>query len=171
MGTLIGLAAEYGAPMVRDVLAKRLGGGNTQLAIDVAGAVARRAGVQADQLEALATNEPITVGEAIAEVEREEIGQLLAVYLAEADARAQLLAMEETEAPWKSAWRPGMMYLIGFLWFWALLLQPVIDAWGRVIAPVPLATLLQLTVLYLGLYMGGHTVKAVARQLGVGRGV
>ena len=170
VGALIALAADFGAPLVRDALAKRLGGGNTQLAIDVAGAVARRAGVPVEDLERLAKDDPHLVGKAITETEQVEMPGLLSVYLREADARAELLTSEEREAPWKSAWRPGMMYLIGFLWLWSLLLQPAIDAWGPSVAPVPLATLMQLTVLYLGLYMGGHTVKAVAQKVGVGRG-
>lgn len=168
-GALIGLARQVGAPLVRDLLARRLGGENATLATDVAAAVARRAGVDVGSLEAVAATAPAAVEQAIREVEAHEAPELLRLYALEAEARVRLLE-GKGEAPWKSAWRPGMMYVIGGLWIWALVGQPVIDTAGPAIAPVPLDTLFNLTLVYLSLYMGGHTVKAVATKLGAGRG-
>ncbi|MEO0861123.1 MAG: 3TM-type holin [Pseudomonadota bacterium] len=163
---LIGLAAEVGAPLVRRILERRVGGGNAKLAIDVAGAVARRAGIDVSELDAQAASRNPQVMTAIRDVETGEAAELIAVYAEEADARLALLSAEsaETEPRWKSAWRPAMMYLIGFFWLWSIIIVPVSATFGIALDVPDLGLLMQLTLVYLSLYMGGHTVKAVAER-------
>lgn len=166
VGALIGLAAQAGAPMVRDILARRLGPANGRLAGEIVEAVASRAGIEVHDLDAAAAAGNEDVRDAIEKVELSEAPEMIALYVAEAEARVALLQGEEREAPWRSAWRPGTMYLLGIFWLWALILQPVLDAIGPSVASIDLGTLFNLTLAYLGLYMGGHTVKSVAGALG-----
>ena len=63
------------------------------------------------------------------------------------------------------AWRPLGMYLIGFLWLWNVVLLHVANAiWKIALPPVEFAVLLQISAIYMGLYMGGHTVKATVQN-------
>ena len=60
------------------------------------------------------------------------------------------------------AWRPGGMYLIGFLWLWNTVIINISNAaLGTEFWPMEFERLIQLSGLYFGLYMGGHTVKDV----------
>lgn len=81
-------------------------------------------------------------------------------------AMAHLRATTEAEQrgpAWERAWRPGWMYLLGFLWTWSLVVAPTLNALDHALGiPVaPFDVLFGLSALYVGLYMGGHTAKDV----------
>lgn len=155
MSALAALAAQAGIKLVEKVLTKRLGDEGGQLATDVVAHVAQRAGVLPADLEPLAENEPGRVIAAMRDVEP-IIPELLAH---EAEMFRLRLAAEETEPFWMRAWRPGMMYLIGFLWLWNIVLLHVANAiWRIALPPAPWDVLMTLTGTYAALYMGGHTV-------------
>jgi hypothetical protein len=160
---LLGLATEIGAPLVKRILAGRIGAGNAELIDRVVGAVAERAGVRPDALPTAIAEERGRVIEAVRAVEDGVAPELISLYEAETEGRIALLQAEmaASEPAWKSAWRPAMMYLLGFLWLWALVLVPIVDAIGPALAGVDLGVLFNLTLAYLALYMGGHTVKEV----------
>jgi len=163
---LISLALQAGAPLVRDILSKRLGAKNTELAEGVLGLIATRAGVNADELLDLANTKPEAVTEAIVGVEVDEVPGLLAIYAQDMEFAQVALAADQNGAAWKSAWRPASMYLIGFLWLWNVVLLHVINAVFKIALPLmPFEQLFQLTVLISGLYMGGHTVKDVVGKV------
>jgi len=159
---LISLALQAGAPLVRDILSKRIGAGNTELAESVLGLVARHAGVNARDLREVAISHPDSVVEAIAKVEVDEIPGMVALYAQEMEFAQATLAADQNGAAWQSAWRPAGMYVIGFLWLWNVVLLHVINAIFKIaLPPMPFEQLFQLTALFSGLYMGGHTVKDV----------
>lgn len=83
----------------------------------------------------------------------------------ESAARIALLTKEHEEPWWAWAWRPGAMWLIGLFWFWMVLVIPVLGMFRVTISlVVDAATLMALTGLYMGLYMGGHTVKESIKE-------
>lgn len=160
---LISLAMQAGAPLVRDILSKRIGAQNTQLAENVLELVARRMGLEnTTALPELAISEPEDVIKAIADVEQTEAPGLIAVFAQELEFAQATLDADQDGGAWKSAWRPAGMYLIGFLWLWNVVILHVINAMVKTaLPPVPFEQLLQLSGLYFGLYMGGHTIKDV----------
>lgn len=163
MSVLAGLAAQAGITIVEKVLTKRLGDEGGQVATDMVAQIARRAGVLPDDLEALVETEPGRVITAMREVEP-VVPELLTHELEMFRAR---LAAEETEPYWMRAWRPGMMYLIGFLWLWNIVLLHVANAiWKISLPPAPWDVLMTLTGTYAALYMGGHTVLRAIGKAG-----
>jgi hypothetical protein len=163
MSALAALAAQAGIKFVEKALTKRIGDECGQLAGDVLAHVAQRAGVVPDDLEALAESEPGRVIEAMRDVEP-MVPELLAH---EVEMFRLRLASEETEPYWMRAWRPGMMYLIGFLWLWNIVILHVANAiWKVALPPAPWDVLMTLTGTYAALYMGGHTVLRAIGKAG-----
>lgn len=160
---LVALAIQIGAPMIRAALEQRLGA-DGRLAAEVASAVARRAGVPVEGIDALAESEPGRVIDAMRIVEG-ETPELIRLRLAEAEAGAALARSEETDPVWMRAWRPGGMYLIGLLWLWNVVILHIANAVWKIALPImPFEQLIQLSGLYFGLYMGGHTIKDLASK-------
>lgn len=165
MSPLLALAAQAGLPLLKGILARRLGDSGGRLAGEVIDAVAARAGVaDAAALDALADSTPGKVIEAMREVER-DVPEKFNLLLRDSEGRIALLEAEQAEGGWRSAWRPAGMYVIGFLWLWnAVLLHVANAAWKIALPPMPFSELVQVTGLYMGLYMGGHTVKDLAEK-------
>ena len=162
---LIAIATEIGAPIVKGILARKIGAANAELAGDVVAAIASRAGVAPEELGKLAKEEPARVQEAVRATEENDVRYLLPIYQAEAEARRELMQAEQGEPLWARLWRPLGMYFLFVLWAWNLILLHVANAiWKIALPPTDLSILLQLTTLYLSLYMGGHTVKAVVES-------
>lgn len=148
---LAGVASQVGAPLVRRVLERRIGAGNARLAEGVVKAIAERAGTSVEALDGFAREEPEVLREAVREVEM-IAPEMIELQMAEMD-KGHVLA-------W--AWRPFWMYLLGFLWVWAIVVCHVLNAIFKIALPQPdLTVLLSVTGLFLALYMGGHTVKTV----------
>lgn len=166
MSVFATMAAQIGLPMVQAILERRLGPANGRLASDVLAAVANRAGVPPDQLEAVAESTPGKVLEAMREVER-MTPEMLAAYDADLRLLLATIEAEKGEPAWMRAWRPGWMYLLGFLWFWNLVGLHVANAiWKIALPPLPTTDLLALTGMFLALYMGGHTVLRLMGKAG-----
>lgn len=161
---LINLAIEVGAPIVRKVLEGRIGKANAQFGSDVVAAIAERTGVSVDTLPFLAEEDPDVVREAIRNVEA-SAPEMLEVYERGVERQFELLQAERADPVWMRAWRPMGMYVIGFLWLYAIVLLHVANAvWKIALPPPDLGILFQLTAVYAGLYMGGHTVKDIASK-------
>ncbi len=162
--SLISIATSVGAPLVRELLARKLGGANADLAGRVIEAVAERMGADPADMPALIEQDPGAVGDAIREVEA-KANALVPIWLAEAEFARSALDAEQDEPLWMRAWRPGGMYLIGFLWLWnTVLLHTANAVWKIALPPVPFDSMIQLSALYFTLYMGGHTVKDVVAK-------
>lgn len=161
---LITLAANVTAPLVEKILARRIGAGNAALARDVVTRIAETAGILPGEIDRIATEHPDRVGNAMIQVEQ-QAPEMIALYEAEAAARIETFRMEQGEPLWVRAWRPLGMYGLGFLWLWNLVLLHVANAyWKIALPPTDLAVLMQISALYMSLYMGGHTVKDIAEK-------
>ena len=161
MSTLAAMALHAGLPVLEKILSRSLGDQGGQLAIQVIGQIAGKAQVAPEALEALAETSPGVVIDAMRAVEKES-PSVLGLYAADLQLQLATLAAEQDEPLWARAWRPAGMYLIGFLWLWNIVLLHVANAIWKIALPViDTGTLIQLSGLYMGLYMGGHTVKDV----------
>lgn len=158
---LISLAVQVGAPLVRQILSRKLGGQKAELAGEVIDLIAGRLGVNRPALEAMTEDNPQPVKDAILEVEA-EAPELLALYAQGLEGQFALLQAEQADPIWYRAWRPLGMLLIMFFWLWQIVLLHVFNAWFKIaLPPADWGALITVTSLYFGLYMGGHTVKDV----------
>lgn len=160
-GLLLTLAAEVGAPMIEKILGGKIGQGNAELIREVITRIALNAGGRPDELDALIQVEPDAVRDAIVAVEAQS-PELLALYAKELEFQMAQLEFSQSDPTWHRAWRPGGMYMIGFLILWNAVILHVANAIFRIaLPPIDWAIILQLATLYFGLYMGGHTIKDV----------
>jgi hypothetical protein len=158
---ILDAAAGLAVPFIKKILADRFGTGGA-LAGEVIDTVAGKLGVPAEDIpgapepelrEAIVAAEPVAADLILAYVESQRLSNEL--QLAE-------MAKEQT---WTWAWRPAWMYLIGFFWLWLIVAVPLANAiTGASIDIVDAGTLMTLTAAYLGLYLGGHTIKDVASK-------
>lgn len=166
---LIGMAAEVGAPLVKDILDRKIGGGSGQLAEAVIKSVASNAGVTPATLPDLITTEPGAVKDAVLAAES-MAPELVALYTAGLEGQFKLLQTESAEGPLQSGWRWGWMYLLGLFWIFYLLVFPIINAVLKAagssvqIETLDAAILLTLTSWFIALYMGGHTLKELGKN-------
>ena len=157
---LVAAAASVGAPIIKNVLQKHVGGVVGTLAGTVVDEVAARAGVKPEELPEL---RPEELGAAVQRVEA-EMPELIALYQKGLEGQFALLSEDRREGVLASAWRWGWMYLLGFFWICAFLLFPLAKLFGLAIEPIDTATLMTLTGWFISLYMGGHTVKVLGQQ-------
>lgn len=162
---LLGLAIEIGVPVVKQILEGKVDNGG-QLVEVVVKTVAESAGVPVDDLQDLAEKNPALVREAL--VVAEGIApELVGLYTTGLNGQFALLSQEGKEGPWQSGWRWGWMYLLGFMWFVRLMVVPVVDALldTDIGAGMELQVMLTLTGWFIGLYMGGHTLKEIGKNV------
>lgn len=163
MSSIASLAIQIGAPVVGKILNDQLGGYGG-LAVDVLQAVAKAAGVPVEDLDALAEENPPKAVDALRVVERQS-PELVALYAAGLEYQTAVLQAEQAEPLWQRAWRPAGMYLIGLLWAWNIVILHAANAiWKIALPQTPYEVLIQLTGIYAGLYMGGHTIKDLAEK-------
>lgn len=156
---LTALALQIGVPLIGQVLSRRIGAGNAQLATDVIGAVSRRLGVTPAEAETLAAEDPPRVIDAMRETEA-AMPEMLALYATSLEGQYALLQAEQKGPWWGWAWRPAMMWLLAFLWLWTIVLLHIANAvWRIALPPIDAGVLLSVTGIYMALYMGGHTIK------------
>ncbi len=166
MSALAALALQSGLPIIEKLLTRKLGDKGGLLASEVLRAIAGRAGVVPEELEALAESNAPRALDAMREVDRQS-PELIALYAAGLQGQFDLLKSEQADPEWMRAWRPGWMYLLGFLWLWNLVLLHIANAfWKTALPPQPTDVLLGLTSLFLALYMGGHTVLRALGKAG-----
>ena len=157
---LIATATKVGAPIIKGVLEKHVGGLAGTLAGTVVDQVAERLGVEP---EALPTVDEKELDNAVRDVDF-AMPEVIALYQQGLQGQFALLQAEQAEGFWQSAWRWGWMYLLAFLWICAFLLFPVLRVFGIHIEPIDSATLMTLTGWFISLYMGGHTLKEFGKQ-------
>ncbi len=164
MGGLAAIALNAGFPIIEKLLNKKLGDKNGTLAATVLRSLADSAKVAPEALDQLAEENPGRVIDAMRAVEP-TTPQMLALYASEGQMQMAALEAEQNEPLWARAWRPAGMYLIGFLWLWNAVLLHIANAvWTIALPPMPFQDLIQLSGLYMGLYMGGHTIKDMMAQ-------
>jgi len=164
MSALVALAGSAGLKVVEKIVARKFGDGAGQLAGEVLGAVADQVGVPVEQLDQAAEDQPAVVTKALQAVE-ERSPELIALYAAGLELQKAQLAAEASEPIWMRAWRPAGMYLLGLFWLWTVIIVHIVNAAaGTALPPMPVDQLVQISGLYMGLYMGGHTVKDIAAK-------
>lgn len=158
---LISIAASVGAPLVESILARKIGSAGAGLVRDVVDQIAKNAGLTTDQVTAPQADQIDRIATAITDVES-IAPEMIHLYERELEAKQASFAAEREEALWVRAWRPLGMYGLGLLWMWNVMLLHIANAiWKIALPPMDFSVLLQLSALYMSLYMGGHTVKAV----------
>lgn len=170
MAPLIAIALKAGLPSIATILQRKLGDAGGSLATDVLNTIASRAGARVEDLEQMADENPGKVLDAMRQVEP-MTPELIALYTKGLEHQFTLLQAEMAEGGWKAAWRPAFMWFLMFLWSWQVVLLHVANAiWKIALPPMPWEHLLGLTAIFMGLYMGGHTVKdAFAKMAGAGK--
>lgn len=162
---LIKLAVDAGVPMVRQILERKIGAQNTDLIEGVVRSIAEKAGVEPDTLSDLAQESPELVQDAMRSVE-EISPQLIALYDQGLAGQFALLQAENKDGGLASAWRWGWMYLLAFFWLWTVILVPMVNTiFTANIERIDLAILLTLTGWFISLYMGGHTLKELGKNV------
>lgn len=154
---LIGVATKIGAPIVKSVLERHVGGKAGQIGGAVIDAIAGRAGVDPVDL-------PDVPQKRLEEAVRETEAEMIPLWTQGLTGQFALLQAEQAEAWYQSAWRWGWMYLLALFWTFYILVFPILAAAGFVVERVEAAILLTLTTWFIGLYMGGHTVKSLGES-------
>ncbi len=150
-GPLVSIFIKAGAPILADLVK-----GQSPVAGKIVETIAEQLGVPAtpEAIVAAHMGGPETTEAVIRKVEADSPEYW--AYLANADkSRAGIFAQEAAE-PWFAwAWRPFWMWMLAGLWVLTalciMLRLPTID----------LATLLGLTGIFAGLYMGGHAAQDI----------
>ncbi|KPF47059.1 3TM-type holin [Rhizobium sp. AAP43] len=167
---LIDVAAKVGAPMVKSILEKHVGGVAGSVGGAVIDAIAGQAGVSPQDLPKLPE---LQLEAAIGAVEASP--EIILAYTRGQELSNELMLAEmNSESRFGWMWRPAGMWLMLFLTAWFAFLRPVVNAalWSagtaiQIEIGLDLATFLGIFTIYTGLYMGGHTVmKAVAKAKG-----
>lgn len=151
-----------GAPLLKRVLEKEVGGFAGEAGSIVVDSIAERLGVPATP-EAIAAEHataPDVVEAAIRDI---ETGRDWVQYLQLATAgRDRMIAREDAKSFFHSGWRPAMSWLVIFLFGWAMVLVPTVNAaFNAEIVPPSTEDILQFAGIWLVIYGGGHTAKSL----------
>lgn len=163
-----GLLATAGAPFLKKIIEGSLPpplAGLGGAAVDV---LAERLGAAAATPEAIVAQYEADpkVGKTIIQ-ELEADPEVILAGVAQQLATNDLMLAEMKEPLWTWAWRPAGMWGLGVLWFWNAIGLHVLNAiFKTALPPMDNGVLIQLSALYMGLYMGGHTVKDFAAKWG-----
>lgn len=165
MAPLIALAIQAGLPSIASILQRKLGDAGGALATDVLTTIASRAGAKVEDLEKMADENPGKVLDAMRQVEP-MTPELIALYTKGLEQQFTLLQAEMAEGGWTAAWRPAGMWFVLVLWFYQIIGLHVANAiWKIALPAAPWEQLVTFTGMYMGLYMGGHTIKDVVTKL------
>lgn len=173
-GTLIGL----GAPLLARAATQKFGNQGGRIAEFALGELATVfntdptpealiPAIEADKQagEKIATLEARTADVILAEVELQKAGN------DQQRMTNELLKETMKQKGWRSDWLYAWQWFLMFAWAWAFIVVHILNAglrvFGQIDANMPapdLGTLTTVTVLYLGLHMGGHTVLEIIRN-------
>lgn len=159
---LIGVAGRVGAPFVKGLLEKHLGGVAGEIGGGIIDAIAGKAGVPVEQLPDLPAPE---IDAAVKAVEDEAPDLLVQWNLQQKQTHDQFRAEMDKGPFWSWAWRPAGMYMLGFFWALYVFLYPCLNLFLRLFGAseqlqttVGVADLLAISGGFITLYMGGYTV-------------
>lgn len=159
---LASVAAKVGAPIIKGVLQKHLGDSLAgTLAGQVVDQIAAKAGVPVEELETLPEEE---LELAVKETEA-NAPEIIELWRQGVEGQFQLLQQDSQHGFFNVFWRAGWMYLLAAFWLWRIVIVPILDARGFAIEGVDYAHLLTLTGWFMALYMGGHTLKEIGKNV------
>lgn len=164
-GILVDVAAKVGAPIVKGILEKHVGGTAGELGGVVIDAIAERAGVPPEDLQSVPTAE---LERAVAAVEAETPELVTAWTESQREANRLMLAEMKQETAFGWMWRPAGMWLMHACVGWIVFIRPIVNAvlWSFGMATqielgIDVANFLAIFTIYTGLYMGGNTAKSI----------
>lgn len=154
---LLGLAGDIVAPMVKKILAEKIGGAGGELAGSVIDTIAGKLGVPAEEIPTVAAEEPERFEQAVVATEA-ETPELIAAEIERMNAAYAFLQNKATPK-WVPAWQWFLMFLWGFSW----VMLPIVNALtGATIEKPSIPDLIWLTTCYQVLNMGGNTALRLA---------
>lgn len=167
---LIGAAVKVGAPIVKSILEKQVGGVAGELGGVIVDAIAGKAGVPAEDL----TKVPAPQLEAAVAAVEAETPELVAAWTgAQREANRLMLEEMKRETPFGWLWRPAGMWLMHLCIAWYVIVRPLLNALVEALGGragiemgIDLGTFVTLFTVYVGLYMGGNTVIRAAKRGG-----
>jgi hypothetical protein len=156
---ILSSAVRTGSDIVKDIVSAQLGPTIGGLAGTVVDTIAEGLGVDhvviptlpADQIDAAVTA-------------AEDNPEILRLYVEQQRLTNDLLVaeMNKSESLWTWAWRPAWMWFLMLVWFYALLVAPIVSGITGVTFEIPeLSVVVSLTITFVTLYMGGHTLKDI----------
>ncbi len=164
-GFLVDIAAKIGAPIVKSILQKHVGGTAGELGGVVIDAIAEKAGVPPASLPSVPTPQ---LEQAVAAVEAETPDLVAAWTESQREANRLMLAEMQKDTPFGWMWRPAGMWLMLICIGWYVIVRPLLNAllWAlgtatQIEIGLDVATFLGIFTIYTGLYMGGNTAKSI----------
>ncbi|WP_054310013.1 3TM-type holin [Mesorhizobium sp. 1M-11] len=169
-GALIDAAAKAGAPLVKDLLEKYLGGTAADIGGAIIDVVAQKAGVEPAALPNVPADE---LQEAVLAAEAETPELLIQWNTQQRQAIDLMKAEMDKGGPaWTWAWRPAGMWIFIGLFAWYVAGLPVVNlilglagAGERLGLIVDVGTLTTMFMFFSGFYMGGHMAESIAGKL------
>lgn len=161
-GMLAGIAAKVGAPTIKGILQKQLGDNlDGTLAGKIVNMVADKAGVEPEAIE---TVDEKGLESAVQETET-EMPEVIELWQKGVEQQFDLMKSDEKLGSFNVFWRAGWMYLLGLFWIWRIVIVPAINAYGVPLEGIDVAVLATLTSWFMALYMGGHTLKELGKNV------
>lgn len=159
LDAILSSAVRTGSGIVKDIVSAQLGPTIGGLAGTVVDTIAESLGVDPVVIPTLPADQIDTAVTAA-----EDNPEILRLYVEQQRLTNELFKaeMDKSEALWTWAWRPAWMWFLMLAWFYALLAAPIVSGMTGVAFSIPdLSVLVSLTITFLALYMGGHTVKDI----------
>lgn len=155
LDTILSSAMRTGSGIIKDIISAQLGptiGG-------LAGTVVDSLGIDPVAIPSLPADE-IDAAVTMADNDKE----IIQLYVEQQKLINSLLLteMNKSESLWTWAWRPAWMWFLMLAWLYALMAAPIVGGMTGVSFAIPdLSVLVSLTITFLALCMGGHTVKDI----------
>lgn len=159
LNAILSSAVRTGSGIVKDIVSAQLGPTIGGLAGTVIDTIAESLGVDPVVIPTLPADQ---IDGAV--VAAEDSPEILRLYVEQQRLTNELFKaeMDKSDALWTWAWRPAWMWFLMLAWFYALLAAPIVSGMTGVTFSIPdLSVLVSLTITFLALYMGGHTVKDI----------
>lgn len=159
LDTILASAVRTGSGVIKDIISAQLGPTVGGLAGTVVDTIAESLGVDPVAIPSLPADQ-IDAAVTVADNDKE----IIQLYIEQQKLTNSLLLaeMNKSESHWTWAWRPAWMWFLMLAWFYALMAAPIVSGMTGVGFAIPdLGVLVSLTITFLALYMGGHTVKDI----------
>lgn len=164
-GMLLEIAAKVGAPIVKGILQKHVGGTAGDLGGVVIDAIAERAGVPPADLPAVPSDQ---LEAAVRQVEEQSPELVTAWTESQREANRLMLAEMQKEIPFGWLWRPAGMWLMLLCVAWYIIARPLLNALlsavgspAEVAIGMDIGNFVGIFTVYCGLYMGGNTAMRI----------
>ncbi|WP_331373760.1 3TM-type holin [Sinorhizobium chiapasense] len=160
--SIILAAAKVGAPIVKGILEKHVGGAAGEVGGAVIDAIAESAGVAPEALPSVPAKE---LEAAVADVETRAPEIIQAYTASQRETNRLYLAEMDKQSNFGWMWRPAGMWLMLVCVAWYVMIVPLLNALLAALGAhttitliVDFASFVTIFMTYCGLYMGGNTI-------------